>query len=686
MDVLHGVRVPDPYRWLEDGKSLPVVAWTEAQNAWTHARLDGLSSRVSIRAGLEKLLSIGSLNELTPRLTRAGRWRYFYKKRSGMQNQPVLIAREGLDGPDREVLDVNQLARDGTVALDWFYPSPDGSLVAYGVSRNGDEDSELRVRDLRGAVPKDRDEVISNTRHCSLAWKPDGSGFFYTRYPKKGDVPDGEEKYHRGVFEHRLGAGADADRKLFGDGRNLTDSPAVELSPNGRWLVMEVHQGWAKNELHLIDTNDPTRKLTPIVEGVEANYYATALDDRLVVQTNEGTPRGRIMTIDPRHPQRSRWKEIVGQGRDAIDGFEVAGGTVVVHYLHDAASRLERFALGGKALGEIALPVFGSAELSASRKGNELWILLTSFVVPGDLYHVDLTGPQAGKLQLWQRVQSPLAAENYVVEQQRARSKDGTEVPYFVVRRRDTPQDGTRPALLTGYGGFNISVEPKFVSAAGVLLEAGGVYVQAILRGGGEYGEAWHKAGMLDRKQNVFDDLSAVATDVIDKRIGAAGRLGVIGASNGGLLAAALVVQRPDLFRVAVPRVPLTDLLRYQNFLLAKFWIPEYGSSEDPAMFPALLAESPYHNVREGVRYPAVLLTSGESDGRVDPMHARKMAAALQHATSSDAPILLRMETKAGHGAGKPISKQIDEFTDIYAFILSELGMQASPLSPAEPN
>ncbi len=675
VDVLHGTRVPDPYRWLEDGTCERTRLWTEQQNALSRRVLDRIPGRLSIRAEIERLLSVGDVEAPEARRTRGGTWRYFYLKRTGLQNQPVLLMRDGLRGADKVVIDVNELSAQGVVALDWFYPSRDGRYVAYGTSLNGDENSTLRVRDVGGLGPRDLPDEIHETRHCSLAWKPDGTGFFYTRFPRKGDVPDGEEQYHRSVFEHRIGEDPRQDVKVFGEGRQMTDSPTVELSPNGRWLAVEVYQGWAKNELYLIDLHDRSRTVLPVATGVDALYDAVTLDDRLIVQTNERAPRGRVMSIDPRFPARDGWKEIIAESSDAIEAMAVARGRIVVTYQHDAATRVSTFDLAGRPMGDISLPAIGTAEVRAAEDATEAFVRFRSFVVPSQVLRVPLHGRGSLATEPWQQVDSPLDPGAYVVDQFKARSRDGTDVPYFVVRRRDVMFDGAAASLLTGYGGFNIAMNPRFVSAAGVLTERGGVYVQANLRGGSEFGEAWHRAGMLERKQNVFDDMAAVAHDVVDRKIASTQRLAIMGASNGGLLVAAMVVQQPSLFRVAVARVPLTDMLRYQDFLLGKLWISEYGSSADVQMFPVLLAYSPYHNVKHGVRYPAVLLTAAESDSRVDPMHARKLAAALQCATASDSPVLLRVERRAGHGAGKPIGKQVEEYADVYGFVMSELGM-----------
>ncbi len=672
-DSYHGVSVVDPYRWLEEDTE-QVKAWTEAQNERTSHILEGIAGRADIQAGIERLMAVGELEAPVPRKTRRGTWRYFFLRRQGMDNQPTLIVREGLEGPDRVVVDVNDVAADGTAAIDWYYPSMDGRYVAYGVSRDGTEESTLHVREVgRAGEVRELEERIARTRHCSLAWKPDDSGFYYTRYPARGEVPEGQEGYHRKVFEHRLGQPSDRDVEVFGQGREMTDSPSVVLSPDGRWLVVVVYQGWAKAELYVRDLRRPVSAFAPVAVGKEATYTPIATNDAIFVLTNDDAPRGRLVRVDPLRPAREHWTEVVPEGQHALEDVTLVGGQLIAAYQKDASSLLLRFDLKGKLLGEIPLPVLGTAGVRGALDGDEAFVGFTSFAVSAEVLRISLG--DAGKQSLWQRMDSPMRASDVLVDQFFATSKDGTRVPYFVVRKAGVVLDGTAPAVLAAYGGFNLSMLPQFLRGAGVLVEAGGVFVQASLRGGGEYGEAWHRAGMLANKQNVFDDMIAVTEDVVRRKVAAKDRLAISGGSNGGLLVGVMVVQRPDLFRAAVARVPLMDMLRYQHFLIAKLWVSEYGSSEDPDLFPVLRAYSPYHNVREGTAYPAVLITAAEGDSRVHPFHARKMTAALQHATASDEPILARIESKAGHGAGKPAAKRVQEYTDVYAFLMWKLGM-----------
>lgn len=666
-DDFHGTSVADPYRWLEDGESPEVKAWTDAQNAHTRRTLEGFEGREEIRGRLEELLTIGVVGSPAVRKTSKGD-RYFHIRRDGKENQPILYVRDGRSGEDRPLVDPNALSEEGTTALDWWMPSRDGRLIAYGLSESGDEESTLFIRNVdTGEELEDR---IPRTRFCSVAWLPDGKSFYYTRYPDKGTVPEGEERYHRSVFLHRLGEDYRDDPKIFGEGRNMTDSPSVSLSPDGRWLVVRVHQGWDKSEVYLKDLKAKS-DWVPVVEGVHALFDPLVRNDAIYMRTNDGAPRYRIYKVDPKKPERSAWKEIISETDDVISDFNVIGDELIVGFMRDVASRLVRFTLSGKEKAEISLPTLGSSQgVSGRWDGDEVFFDFSSFAVPPTIHRLDL---KTGKSEVWDKVTASIDSSAYEVSRIRARSKDGTMIPAFVVHKKGLVKDGKTPTVINAYGGFNISLMPSFNRSSYLLLERGGILVIANLRGGGEYGEAWHRAGMLEKKQNVFDDAIAVAEELIESGYTSPEHLGVMGGSNGGLLVGALVTQRPDLFRAAVSAVPLLDMVRYHRFLIAKLWIPEYGSADDPEQFAYLYEYSPYHQTKEGTEYPAVLFTTAESDSRVDPLHARKMAAMMQHASASSRPILLRVETQAGHGAGKPVAKIVDELTDVYSFLLNEL-------------
>jgi prolyl oligopeptidase len=684
----------DPFQWLEDGDAPQVQRWTEGQNAAARRFLDAVPGRPALERRLWQLYEIGSLGVPVSRQQGKGKGkgnnrRYFYTRRDGKQNQPVLYLRETREGPDRPLVDVNRERADGTRALDWWFPSDDGALVAYGVSDDGNEESVLRVREV--ATGRDLGDQIPRTRACSLAWTPDGRGFYYTRYPTPGQVPHGEEAYHRAVFHHRLGDPPAQDREIFGAGRDRTDWPGVDLSPDGRWLVITVDQGWSKSEVYLLDTQvaagaSPTP--VAVAVGEEAKFQVVeALDDRIYLFTTSGAPRGRLFRVDPKEPGRARWRQVLPESDEVLVGVVYFRGGLAASYLHDAAARLRLYDEDGTARGEVALAGFGTiASLSGARDADEVFYAFTGFLAPTTVFRV---GPgHAPKGMVWRRLEAPIDPTSFEVERAMVTSRDGTRVPLFLAHRKGVPRDGTRPALLTGYGGFDVNMLPGWTPSAIPFLESGGTFALAILRGGGEYGEAWHRAGMLANKQNVFDDFIAAATWLSENRVTSADRLAISGRSNGGLLVGAALTQRPELFRAVVCGVPLLDMLRYHLFRIAALWIPEYGSPDDPEAHRWLEAYSPYQHVRDGVKYPAVYLHTAASDSRVDPMHARKMAARLQAATavSADAgtrapgprpipPILLQVESRAGHGAGKPLAKVIAQLVDEWSFLFAELGI-----------
>jgi prolyl oligopeptidase len=672
VETIHGIEVRDPYRWLENSDSAEVKSWTEEQNRRMRERLDAVPGRKWLEARLWQWQETGSLGAPVVR-GKGQRVRLFYTRRAGKQNQPVLYVREGKSGKDRVLLDVNQLAADGTQALDWWYPSEDGALLAYGVSSSGNENSTLRVREV--ASGRDRLDTIPHVRACSLAWLPTGDGFYYTRYPAPGMVPAGEEHYHRHIFFHWLGSDPAADAKIFGDGLGLSSWPNVQLSPDGRWLAVEVSQGWSKSEIFLLDTQKQEPPV-PVVTGRDAIFnLVDVLDDRLYVVSNENASRYQLWQVDPQKPERENWALLIPEGDDTLESVVAVKDKLVALYLKDASSRVRVHSRQGEFLREIALPGLGTVSTVHGRHDQrDVYLSFASFLTPTKILRDDLV---TGKTSVWQELTAPVDTAQFEVEQAHFPSKDGTLVPMFLVHKQGLVHDGRNPTLLYGYGGFNVSLTPGFAAWVGPFIERGGVYAVANLRGGGEYGEAWHRAGMLGNKQNVFDDFAAAAEYLIREKITSAEHLAISGRSNGGLLVAAAITQHPQLFKAAVAGVPLTDMVRYHLLQIARLWIPEYGSAENPAELPFLFAYSPYHHVKNGTAYPATLVFSAESDTRVDPMHARKFAARLQAATSSKAPILLRIEGKAGHGAGKPLAKIIAQYTDEFSFLFAELGISA---------
>jgi prolyl oligopeptidase len=680
VDHLHGVDVPDPYRWLEDADAPAVKRWTDAQNAATRRVLDRVPGRAALETRFWQLYEIGSVGVPISRPLTPGTRRYFYTRRDGKQNQPVLYVRDGAAGADRALVDVNAERADGTRALDWWFPSDDGALVAYGVSDDGSEESTLRVRDA--ATGKELADQIPRTRSCSLAWTPDGRGFYYTRYPAPGDVPAAELKYHRAVYHHRLGDEPAKDRKVFGDGRDMTDWPGVDLSPDGRWLAITVSQGWSKSEVYVADVRAGRPPVAVAAHEPSKFNVVEMLDDRLYLFTTSGAPRGRLFAVDPARPDRAHWREVIKESADVLQEVVTFRGGIAAASLHDAALRLRLYDAGGAPRGEIALPGLGALTgLTGARDVAEIAFGFTSFLTPTEVFRVDVSRPDAPAAITWRKLQAPIDAAAFEVERVMVTSRDGTKLPLFLARRKGTKRDGAQPALLTGYGGFDHSMLPTWTPSAIPFLEAGGTYAVAVLRGGGEYGEGWHQAGMFGRKQNVFDDFIAAAEWLVANHVTSADRLAISGRSNGGLLVGAVLTQRPDLFRAVVCGVPLLDMLRYHRFRIAALWTAEYGSPDDPDAFRWLAAYSPYHHVRDGVAYPAVLFHTAASDTRVDAMHARKMTARMQaanppgHEDRTARPVLLRLESHAGHGAGKPLAKVIEQIVDEWSFVFSELNM-----------
>jgi len=676
-DTIQGHKISDPYRWLEDPMSPATQEFVREELAYTRSILDPLAGREQIQKRLTQLLSIGTIT--APQV--AGPY-YFYTRREGTQNQPILLVRNGVHGADRVLVDVNKLAADGTVALDWWFPSEDGRYVAFGTSSSGSEESTLHLTE--SATGKILSDTIDRTRFASIAWKKDNSGFYYTRHPRKGDVPAGEEVYHVKVFYHTLGDDSAKDPLIFdpmstGEGHTAQDIPGVQLADDDdRWLLTSISSGWTKTELYLQDLKAATPPVA-LTQGKNFLYSGEIFKGKLYIVSNEDAPRYRVFTVDPAHAERENWKEIIPQTDAVLLNVSVLGGKLFAQYEKNASSQLKQFELDGRPAGDISLPAIGTVSgIFGKWDREETFFGFQSFTVPPSVYQVDFS---TRRTSLWDKVETPgIDPSAYEVKQVWYTSKDGTKVPMFIFHKKGLPLNGKNPALLTGYGGFNVSLTPSFVGGRYLWLEHGGVYAVANLRGGAEFGEDWHRAGMLEKKQNVFDDFISAAEFLISAKISDPDHLAIQGGSNGGLLMGAMITQRPDLFRAVVCQVPLLDMLRYQNFQIAKLWVPEYGSADDPRQFEWLYAYSPYHRVKPGTQYPAIMFMTADTDTRVDPMHAKKMAARMQaeaaNGQSHDRPILLRIEPKAGHGAGKPVAKQIEEGTDVYSFLFWQLGVK----------
>jgi prolyl oligopeptidase len=669
-DTLHGRKLDDPYRYLENGDDPATQQFGRDQFAYTRAVLDPLPGREKIRARLAELLAIGTLGTPQP----AGKY-YFYTRRDAGQNQPVLYVREGVEGKDRVLVDVNKMAADATVALDSWQPSEDGKYLVYWTSPSGTEHSTIRI--LETETGKLLNEEIYVGRGRSLAWKPDDSGFYYGRFPKKGTVPAGEELYNPRIFYHAMGAPPDGsqDPLIFGEGLHPQHWPSVTLSEDGRWMLINIFQGWTKTELKIKDLKSDG-PFVAVTEGKDFLYNATVYKDAIYIHTNEDAPRYRVFRVDAASPARANWKEIVPERGIVLQNLNLIGGRLIAGYERNASSLVEVLSLDGKPIGDAALPTIGTVDSYGGQwNSKEAFFDFVSYTVPPTVFRYEIG---SGKTSQWGQVSAPVDSSPYEVNQVWFKSKDGTKVPMFVVHKKGLQRDGKNPTVLYGYGGFQVSMTPQFRRSVFLWVENGGIWAEANLRGGSEFGEEWHRAGMLDKKQNVFDDFISAAEYLIAEKYTDREHLAIQGGSNGGLLVGAAMTQRPDLFRAVVCAVPLLDMLRYQNFQIAKLWIPEYGSAEDPKQFDFLYSYSPYHHVKDGTKYPAVIFTTAESDTRVDPLHARKMAARMQAAATngSDRPILLRIEPKAGHGQGKPVSKQIEEGADTWSFLFWQLGVK----------
>ncbi|HWH34114.1 MAG TPA: prolyl oligopeptidase family serine peptidase [Acidimicrobiales bacterium] len=676
VERLHGVEVADPYRWLEDGDDPETRAWVDAQNRRTRAAIDALGSRAGLRRRLEALLRAPVVS--SPRLRGD---RVFTRERGGSADQATLVVRSATDAgqPPRTLVDP-ATAEDDTCALDWFHPSPGGDLVAYGTSTAGDERSTLRL--LEVATGAHLDEVIPHTRAASLAWLPDSSAFAYSRYPDPAEVGDEEAGYHRALWWHRLGDDPGRDELIWGDDDlpDRTAWPHVSLSPDGRWMLVHVSLGWSRTDVHLIDRTTGERRT--LIEGEAATTALEVVGERLYGTTTLGAPRGRVVTAHVAAPEMSHWETMVPESDAVIDGSVVAGPSLLVASTAVAVARLHRHRLDGSGDVAVELPGIGAlAGLDADPHpgpdaGREVaFLAFGSFTRPPGLWRWS-----PGGLEPWG---SPPAGgevadpDHYRVRQVTYPSTDGTEVPMFVVQRRDTVAGPDTPAVLTGYGGFAVASGPAWSPVGVAVADAGGLYAVAGIRGGTEHGEEWHRAGMRQHKQQCFDDFLAAADWLVEQGLTSRPKLAIRGGSNGGLLMGAAITQRPDLCAAVHCAVPLLDMVRFPQFLIARLWTPEYGDPDVAEEFAWLHAYSPYHRVADGTCYPAVLLTTADSDSRVDPCHARKFAARLQAASScpDEHPVLLRTETRAGHGAGKPVGRQADEAADVLAFLFDRLGV-----------
>jgi prolyl oligopeptidase len=673
-DSYHGTAVADPYRWLEDDNSAETKAWVVKQNEVTDAYLGAMPQRLPVRRIYTELYNFERFG--IP--YREGD-RYFWSRNDGLQQQNVVYTAKSLGDTPVVALDPNAMSKDGTVALTGVVPSRDGKLVAYGVAGAGSDWQTWRVRDL--ATGQDLADKIDWVKFSSAAWTADGKGFFYSRYdaPKDGAKLTGANYYQK-LYYHRLGT-PQAEDVLVTENRDDKEwGFGAEVSDDGELLLISVWKSaGSKNGLLALPLPKGSfagGKPQPVTVAFDAQYVPIAVvDGRLIVKTDKDAPRGKLVAIDPRQPAPAAWKTLVAEGPDAMTGASAVGGRFLLSYLQDAATLVRVHAADGKPLSDVKLPGIGTAGGFGGRWTDaETFFSFTSLTTPTEIHRYDV---KTGKIELFKRPKTAFNPDDYETRREFVTSKDGTRLPIFIAAKKGLKLDGRNPTLLYGYGGFDISITPAYGVTAATWLKMGGVYVSASLRGGGEYGSDWHEAGTKLKKQNVFDDFIAAGEWLVANKIASPATLAINGGSNGGLLVGAVTNQRPDLFAAAVPQVGVMDMLRYQHFTIGWAWATDYGTSADSAeMFKALHGYSPMHNIKRGATYPAVLVTTGDHDDRVVPAHSFKYAATLQAADTGPAPKLIRIEVNAGHGAGKPTSKIIEERSDVLAFIANTMKLE----------
>jgi prolyl oligopeptidase len=673
-DNYNGNKVDDPYRWLENLDSKPTQDWVAAQNRLTQPQLEAIPQREWAKERLTKLWNYERFN--TP-VKEGGR--YFYTHNSGHQNQSVLFVAQSLDEPGRVLFDPNAVRADATVALADFTPSPKGDLVAYALSDGGTDWQIWRFR--RVADGTDSSDALRFTKFWGVSWARDGSGVYYSRYPA---LPNGkgDDAARPAVYFHKLGDPQESDRLVYAVTDSPTRVPSARVTEDGHYLVITLFDGYDRNGVSLLDLREPGAKVTPLFYGWDALYtFIGSSGDHLYFHTTKDAPLRRVIEVDPRKPAASSWPTVVPEDTAALEEASYVGGRIVARYVIDAHSVAKVFTVDGQMVGQVPLPGLGSVEgFFGEGKETETFFSYTDYLTPPQVYRYDVTG---NKSALWRKAALAESTDAYVTEQVFYLSKDGTRVPMFITHRRDMLRDGNQPFLLYGYGGFNVSLTPTFRASVLAWLDMGGAYAEANLRGGGEYGESWHRAGTLENKQHVFDDFISAAEYLVRERYTRPAKLGIHGRSNGGLLVGAALVQRPDLFGAALPAVGVLDMLRYHTASAnARQWSSDYGISEDPEQFKALYAYSPVHNVKKGMCYPPTLITTADHDDRVVPWHSYKFAAALQAVQICSNPILIRVETRAGHGAGKPVWMQIDDFADQWGFLAKWLKIPV-PGTPA---
>lgn len=657
-EIIHGVEIVDPFRWLEDQGSQETKDWVAAENGYTHALLDPLPIR---QRAYRRLMEMSTFERESAPYNENGY--YFFAKQGIGQDLWSVYRRKGLSGPDELLLDPLPLSPDHTTSIGNYVATQDASLLLYAIRRGGEDETELHILDMN--AHRDLPDVLPRAFYLNYEWKKDHSGFFYSRSDR--DVG-------KRIYYHALGTNPSQDQEIFGKdfGPEVWVDPI--LSRDGRFLLAHVGKGWASDEIFIkrLDQDDEFR---PLISGLNAHFDVQFAGDFLIVKTDWQAPKYRILKIDLRDPAPKKWRQIVAPAEDAIQGFALIGGKLYVNYLHNVNSRISIFSLNGKALGEVTFPSVGSATIGGRWDHDEGILTFSSYTTPRSFYRYSAS---TGKRDLWHRDAIPFDSNAYEMEQVWYASKDGTRIPMFLVHRKGLKPDAQTPTILYGYGGFDVSITPRFDTLGAWWIEQGGLYAVANIRGGGEFGDAWHKAGMLDKKQNVFDDFIAAAEWLIKNRYTTPEKLAISGGSNGGLLVGSVLTQRPELAHAVLCWHPDLDMVRYYKFTKNNNppALLEYGNAADPEQFKFLYAYSPYQHVQPGTKYPAVLIISGDADTRVPPEQARKMAARLQAATTSGLPILLLYDTKAGHSGGQPLSKQVEDSSLEWSFLAWQLGLK----------
>ncbi|MHA1587066.1 MAG: prolyl oligopeptidase family serine peptidase [Candidatus Heimdallarchaeota archaeon] len=670
IETLHGVELKDPYRWLENYEDPKVIDWLAKQNQFTKEMIEKIPN---YKKALEKIKDYLSLGTISVPKEKKG---YIFFQKATIESQPILYVQKGKAGAPIILVNPNELSKENPVSLDWYFVSPNAKYLVYGLSNNGDEWSLLHIKNVEtGEI---LDDKIPRTRFCSLAWLPDETGFYYTRYPEPGTVPKGQENYNKHVFLHIIGNDWHNDEKLFGEGRSATNHYTISLTEDGQHLLIGVSK-YTKHDLYIMDLEN-NNILAEVIAGDDSITAGSMMDGEIWILTNKDAPKKALYKTKISKPTQSNWQVVIPETDNPISQVLITKNNIFLKVMKNATDYILIYTKEGKFESELDLPEFssilgmGGAGSIAANDQDHLYFSLMNFFYPTSIYHYDI---KTKDLTIFREIKPPLNIDDYIVKQEWYESKDGTKVSMFIVHKKSIELHGSNPTMLNGYGGFNLPIKPPYLKYSRFFwLENNGVVAIANLRGGSEYGEEWHKAGMLEKKQNVFDDFIYAAKWLIKNKYTSQKHLCINGRSNGGLLTGAAITQEPDLFGAVYVGVPLLDMIRYHLFSIARYWIPEYGSAEDPKQFKYILKYSPYHNVKKGTKFPATYLVAAASDSRVDALHAMKMTALMQWANASQEPILLFVEGQAGHGVGKPLEKLAETETDLYAFLGWKTGLK----------